>query len=109
MGLRLLVLVFICLHLRLPLRLLSGVLLKGMGMLVWSVAVLLCRSLDRYRLFSVLNCVVPFLPCRPIGLAIWVLITYMLPGLLGVLPDRDCMVEPLLLDKDGIWLLLFST
>ena len=44
--LRWLVLGCICLPLKSPLRVLSVVLLKSMGMLDWSVAVLSCLSLD---------------------------------------------------------------
>ena len=51
-------------------------------MLVWSVAVLVGQFLVFFRPSSVLSFGVPFLLCRPIGLAIWVLITSMLLGLL---------------------------
>ena len=54
-GLRLLALVFICLPRKLPLKVLSGEWMKSMVMLVWSVAVLSCLSLDPSRLLSVLN------------------------------------------------------
>ena len=68
--LKLLVLVFICLHLKLLSILWSEVLVKSMVMLVWSVAVLSCRFLVSCRLFSVLNSGVLLLPCRRTGLAI---------------------------------------
>ena len=66
-GLKWLVLVFICLQQKLLLILRFGELLKSMVMLVWSVAVLSCPSLGLCRLFSVPNSGVPLLPCRRIG------------------------------------------
>ena len=81
MGLRLLVLVCVCFLPNLLWMVLFGVLLKGNVMLDWSGVVLLC--LARSRLFSVLNSGVSSLLYRRTGLVIRVLITLMLPGLLG--------------------------
>ena len=81
-----LVLRCICLPLESPLRVLSGELLKSMGMLAWSVAVLLC-----------------------LALAIWELITLMLPGLLAgcwIVTARQSLCLWLRIE---IWSLLLST
>ena len=75
---RLLGLVFTFLLLRLPEIIQFGERLKNMVMLGWSVAVLFYLFLGSCRLFSVLNSGVLFLPCRHIGLVIWVLTTLML-------------------------------
>ena len=70
-------------------------------MLAWSDAVLLCLSLGSRRLFSVLSSGVLLLPCRRTGLAMWVLITLIVARIVGRLLDRDSLVQPLPLVKDG--------
>ena len=70
-GLKLLVLVFICLLQSLLLRVRFGERQKSMVMLDWSVVVLFCLSLGLCKLFSVLSFGVLFLLCRLTGLVIW--------------------------------------
>ena len=79
-GSRLLALVCISLHLKRLCVVLFGVLRRNMVMLDWSVAALSCRSLARFRLFSVLNFGVLLLLCSRTRLVIWALTTLMLPG-----------------------------
>ena len=87
-ALRLLVLVFTSLLLKLPLIMLFGARLKNMVMLGLSVAVLFYLSLY-CKLFSVLNSGVLFLLCRLTGRSI------------GRLLDADCIAKPLPLVKDA--------
>ena len=59
---------------------LSGRWRRSMVTLDWSVAVLLCLSLDHCRPFNVLNFGVPSLICNRTGRVTWVLTTSMLLG-----------------------------
>ena len=99
-GVKWLVLVFICLLRRLPLKVLFGVLLKSMVMLVWSVAVLLCLFPGSCRLFQRAEF------CGAIVSMQAYLCHLGIDNLnvarsIGRLLDRDSMFKPLPLVKDG--------
>ena len=91
-GLRQLVLVSMCLLLRWPF---DGA--------VWGVAEECGVALPCFYACSwyPADCSMCRVLGRHTGLAIWALITLMLPGLLVGLLDRDCLAEPLPLVKDG--------
>ena len=99
-GFRWLVLVFICLPLRSLLRRLSGEWLESSGMLVWNVAVLLCKSLDPCRLFSVLNFRVAIIALQSYWPCHLRLDNLNVARSIGRLLDRGCLAEPLPLVKD---------
>ena len=70
-------------------------------MLVWSVAVLLCLFLVSCRLFSVLSSGVLLLPCRRTGPCHLGIDNLNVARSIGRLLDKDCLVKPLPLVKDG--------
>ena len=100
-GLKLRALLFICLLLRLPLRVLSGVLLKGMGMLVWSVAVLSCLSLgppqtvQRAEFWCAILALQAYWPCH------FCIDDLNVARTTGRLLDRGSLTEPSPLVEDG--------
>ena len=106
MGLRWLVLGFMCLLLSLLFKVRFGVRRRSTVMLAGIVAVLFC---PHQKLFSVLNSGVPSLLCSLFGLVIGVLITSVLPGLLDDSWTGTAWSNLCLWLRMGIWSLLSST
>ena len=96
-----LVLECICLLLKSPLKVLSGALLKSVGTLDWSVAVLLCLLLVFCRLSSVPNSGVPFFALQAYWPCHFGFDNLNVARTMGRLLDRDCLAKPLPLVKDG--------